>query len=93
MVDYYSILSKAVNNSPSIPTTSKMRLAIYHRAAKALRNQMNSFRPPPSEAFVRNEIRQLASAIEKIEEQLPEPLKNFNVSRTFYRSDSTEQNS
>src|SRR5271154_1509069 len=66
MADYHSLLMRAVANLPSAGTPAT-REAIYHRARKALLEQLRSLRPPLPEGDIAREENALNVAIAKIE--------------------------
>ena len=71
MVDYYSILLKAVNVSIHTTTSSKNRNAIYQRSLSALIRQLRQLEAVVPEEQIRSEFLRLAEAIEKVERQFP----------------------
>ncbi len=79
MVDYYSILSKAVNVIPSRASSEKSRAAIYRRALHTLNSQMRLLKPSLTETQIKDEVRRLLSAIEKLEAQIPPGMADFRL--------------
>lgn len=77
MIDYYSILSKAINISPDRAPSERLRTAVYRRAVKTLNGQMRLLKPSISEARIKDEMHCLLRAIERLEGEAPAPLGGF----------------
>jgi len=68
MVDYYSILSRAV--SAPAARDARRRRGIYDRARQTLVSQMRARRPPATNAQIRDELMELEAAIAQVETEL-----------------------
>jgi lipoprotein-anchoring transpeptidase ErfK/SrfK len=67
MVDYYTILSRAVATSEA--KDDRWRRALYERARRTLVKQMSARRPPVSRAEIADEIAALEAAVNRIESE------------------------
>ena len=65
MVDYYAILSRAVDTAEA--SDGGWRRNLYDRARHTLTSQMRARRPPPGQAEIERELAALEAAIKRIE--------------------------
>jgi lipoprotein-anchoring transpeptidase ErfK/SrfK len=65
MVDYYTILSRAVEGSEA--SDAAWRRNLYDRAQRTLTREMQARRPQPSQTEIARELAALEAAIERIE--------------------------
>ena len=68
MADYYSAISRAVNNLPV--RTTEARWAVYDQACTALQEKLLTLDPPISKDRLANEQLALEAAIRRVEEDL-----------------------
>jgi hypothetical protein len=68
MVDYASILFKAVRVSSGKPLSRESRATVYRRSLRMLDNQYRRFNPKASEADIAQELRQFAQAVKAVED-------------------------
>jgi len=81
MIDYYSVIARAVSNLPS--QTVEARWAVYDCACTALQERLRTLEPPISEDQLANEQFALEAAIRSVEEDLL-----FSTMRRFVREDA-----
>ncbi len=67
MVDYSTILFKAVKASSGRPLPRESRLTVYRRSMRTIDKQFRRFNPGASEADVNQELRQFAQAVQAVE--------------------------
>ena len=68
MVDYASILFKAVTVSPGKPLPRESRATVYRKSLWTLDNQYRRLNPRASEADIARELRQFAQAVKAVED-------------------------
>src|SRR5689334_5047203 len=68
MVDYYSILTRAVASLN--PNTSEQRRGLYERARKTLADKLRTVDPTLTQTDLRTESAALEAAIQRIEREL-----------------------
>jgi hypothetical protein len=69
MIDYYAILSRAIDASAA--KDAAWRRNLYDRARRTLASEMRARRPPPSRAEMAHELAALEAAVERIEAESP----------------------
>src|SRR5437870_585707 len=87
MVDYYSILTRAVASLN--PNTSEQRRALYDRARKTLVDKIGTVDPSVSQTDLRTESAALEAAIQRIERDLaprPAPPRPADATRRASRA-------
>jgi hypothetical protein len=69
MVDYVSILNKAVHVSGGRPLSRLSRAAVYRNSLRALDTQFRRIHPGASTEEVERELRQFALAVRAVESE------------------------
>src|SRR3984885_7867234 len=70
MVDYYSILSRAMSAPDA--ADADWRRGVYDRARQMLVSQLRGRKPPASPAEIAREQSALDAAVERVEAELPQ---------------------